>query len=98
MDRSIILFTLLTFCSLRLFGEDKKQTFSAHREVVQVSTDNSYAKLFAHPTYAFFAGVPRARSLGGSVSLSSGNLAASGPWKIGITATVFWVGEPPTAN
>jgi hypothetical protein len=98
MQRSIILFTLLSLLSLRLFGEDKKQTRPAHREVVQVSTDNSLAKLFTHPTYAFFAGVPRARSFDGSVTLSSGKTATSGPWKIGITATVFWVGEPPTAN
>ena len=98
MRRSIILFTLLSFLSTQLFGRDKSQARSVPIEVVQVSADDSDAKLLRHPTLALFTGAPRELSAHGSPIVSSTTSGTGGPWKIGITATVFWVGEPPNAD
>jgi len=98
MRRPFILFTLLGFLSAQLFGGEKRQTPPKQREIVQVSAGGSEANILKHPAFALFAGAPRALSLRGSPAGLSINYAASGPWKIGITATVFWVGEPPTAD
>ena len=68
------------------------------REIVQVSAGGSEAKFIAHSTFAPFAGAPRQLSSPVSPAVPAINYAASGSWKIGITATVFWVGEPPTAD
>jgi hypothetical protein len=98
MRRSIILLSLLSFLSTQLFGGEKMQTPPVQREIVQVSAGGSEAKFLAHSTFALFAGAPSQLSSRVFPALPSINYAASGPWKIGITATVFWVGEPPTPD
>lgn len=98
MLQSIFLFALLSFLCAQLFGQEKHQTPPVRREIVQVSADGSDRKIVNRPTFALFAGAPRELSLRGSPAGLPINYAASGPWKIGITATVFWVGEPPTAD
>jgi len=98
MRRSIILFTLSILLSAQLFGRDKSQAPSVQIEIVRVSADGSDAKFLKHPTFTLFAGGPRELSSRGSPTVSPTNSVASGAWKIGITATVFWVGEPPAAD
>jgi len=98
MRRSIILFTLLGFLSSELFGQGKSQTPRAAREIVQVPADSSDARFLNHPAFALFVGAAREQSSRVASPISSTNAAAGGPWKVGITATVFWVGEPPTVD
>ncbi|MBV8279977.1 MAG: hypothetical protein JO170_32575 [Verrucomicrobia bacterium] len=98
MCRSFILFTLLTSLCGQLFGGERNQTPPLQREIVQVTRDSLDTTFVNHPTFAVFAGAPRKPCSHGSVAASPANSAVSGPWKIGITATVFWVGEPPTVS
>ena len=98
MRQSIFLFTFFSFLSAQLFGQQKSQTPPLRRELVRVSVDGPDRKFVKHPTFALFAGPPGELASRGSAAVSPTNYAANGPWKIGITATVFWVGEPPTAD
>jgi len=89
---------LLGSLSEQLFGGERSRTQPLPREIIQVSRDSLDTSFVSHPTFAVYAGAPRNLSSRGSVTASPGNYAADGVWKIGITATVFWVGELPTAD
>jgi hypothetical protein len=98
MRRSISLFTLLSFLSAQLFAQDKSQAPLRQRETVQISGNGLDKKLLHHPTFALFTGASRDLYSQGSVPKPAINVAGDGQWKIGITATVFWVGEPPIGD
>jgi hypothetical protein len=98
MRRSISLFTLLSFLSAQLFAQDKSQAPLRQRETVQISGNGLDKKLLHHPTFALFTGASRDLYSQGSVLKPAINVAGDGQWKIGITATVFWVGEPPIGD
>src|SRR6516164_5121419 len=98
MRRPFILLTLLSSLSGQLLGGERSQTPPVRREIVQVAANGPVAKFLKHPTSALFAGAPRELFSRGSAAALSTNYAAGGPWKTGITATVFWVGEPPAAD
>jgi hypothetical protein len=98
MRRSISLFTFLSLLSVPLVAQDKGRTGLPHRETVQVSVNGSDAKFLNHPTFALFAGAPRELYSHDSERTPAINSPANGSWKIGITATVFWVGEPPIGD
>jgi hypothetical protein len=98
MRRSFIFFTLLSSLTGQLFGGERSQTPPLQRQIVQVSKDSLDTTFVNHPTFAVFAGTPRELSSRGSLAGSPQNYVAGGAWKVGITATVFWVGELPTVN
>ena len=98
MRRSISLFTLLSLLSAPLFAQDKSQAPPGQRENVQVSVNALDPKFLHHPTFALFTGAPRDLYSHGSGLKPAINFGGNGAWKIGITATVFWVGEPPIGD
>jgi len=98
MRHEIILFAALSFVSHPVLGQGKRQALPAHREVVQVSADDSGTKPISHPTFTVFVGVPKTMHFQSSLTLNSAYSAPIEPWKLGITSTAFWAGEPPTAD
>jgi hypothetical protein len=98
MLQSLSLFALLTLLSAQLVAQDRSRTPLPHRETVQVLVNGSEAKFLNRPTFALFAGAPRDLYPHDSGRMPSINSPANGPWKVGITATVFWVGEPPAGD
>ena len=98
MRRQIIFFLALSTLSPPVFGQIKKSPVSASREIIQVSVDGSETTPIQHPTFTVFVIVPKDAHFQNSLNRSSGYSALSQTWKIGISATVFWAGEPPTAD
>jgi hypothetical protein len=69
------------------------------RDTVEVPVVNSdHPKPISHPVCSVYSGVPGSLSLQGSLTLSTCCATTPRAWKTGITATTFWVGEPPTPN
>jgi hypothetical protein len=98
MPRQILLFLLMGLSCHPVFGQNRKQKLSAYREIVQLSAEGSATKPINHPTFTIFMAVPRDMHLQSSLDLNSGYVTLSGSWKVGITATVFWAGELPSAD
>jgi hypothetical protein len=97
--KEILLFVFLCTCALEDFAIAKEKICEQRKETVRVSVDNSDdPKPISHPTFSVYSGAPRSLNLHGSLTLSSVHSSTLGPWKTGITATTFWVGEPPTPN
>jgi hypothetical protein len=93
---------LFVFCctlALEDFAIAKEKICKQRKETVRVRVDNiGWPKPTSHPTLSVYIGVPTSLNLRSLLTLSSGYSTTSGPWKTGITATTFWVGEPPTPN
>jgi hypothetical protein len=97
--KEIVLFVLLRMFALEDFAIAKEKICEQKRDTVQVSVDNSeHPKPISHPTFSVYSGVPRSLDLHSSLTPSSGYSTTPRPWKTGITATTFWVGESPTPN
>jgi hypothetical protein len=96
MRLQITLFALLSFVLFPLFGKDKNQALHTQREIIQVSADGPGRQPLTRPTFTIFVGVPR--DLHNSLTLSTSSSTQTASWKVEITSTVFWVGEPPTDN
>jgi hypothetical protein len=105
-SRLIVRFTnetlLFLFCctfALEDFAIAQEKICKQRKETVRVRVGNTDSpKPTSHPTLSVYTGVPTSLNLHSSLTLSSGYSTTSGPWKTGITATTFWVGEPPTPN
>jgi hypothetical protein len=96
--RAVLVIALLSVFSFPVLAKGKGQDPSARREVVQVPADSSDTqKQIGHPTFTVYAGVPNDLHFGKSLALPS-VYSVGGLWKVGITATVFSVGEPPTGD
>jgi hypothetical protein len=98
MRLQITIFALLSLVSLPLFGQSEKRTLHAGREIVRVSADSPDREPLTRPTFTVFVGVPRDAHLHDSLALSTSSSTPIASWKVGITSTVFWAGEPPTDN
>ena len=97
--KEILLFVFLCTFTLEGFAIAKEKIREQRKEAVRVSVDNGdNLKPISHPTFSVYSGGPRSLNLHSSLTLSSGHSSTLGPWKTGITATTFWVGEPPTPN
>ena len=97
--KEILLFVFLSTFALEDFAIAKEKIFEQRKDSVRVSVDNSdHPKPISHPTFSVYSGVSRSLNLHSSLTLSSGYSTTPGPWKTGITATTFCVGEPPTPN
>ena len=97
--KEILLFVFLSTSALEDFAIAKEKICEQRKDSVQVSVDNSeHPKPISHPTFSVYSGVPRSLNLHSPVTPSSGYLTTPRPWKTGITATTFWVGEPPTPD
>ena len=98
MRREIVLFLFISLFCHPLFGQNRKPNLSAYRQIVQLSSERSATKPINNPTFTVFVGIPGDMHLQSSLNLRAGYAAPTGPWKVGITATVFWGGELPTAD
>ena len=97
--REILLFVFLCTFALEDFAIAKEQIWDQRKETVRVSGDNSDdPKPISHPAFSVYSGGPRLLNLHSSLTLSSVHSTTLGPWKTGVTAITFWVGEPPTPN
>jgi len=97
--KEVVLFVFLGTFALEDFAIAKEKICEQRKDAVRVAVDNSHdPKPISHPTFSVYSGVPRSLKLHSSLTLSSGYSITPGPWKIGITATTFCVGEPPTPN
>ena len=97
--KEILLFVFLCTFALEDFAIAKEKIRGQRKEPVRVSVgDSDDSGPVSRPTFRVYSGVQRSLNLHGSLTLSSGYSAALGCWKTGITATTFWVGEPPTPN
>ena len=97
--KEILLYVCLSTFALEDFAIAKEKICEQRKDTVRVSPDNSDdPKPISHPTFSVYSGVQRSLKLHSSLTLSSEYAITAGPWKTGITATTFWVGEPPTPN
>jgi hypothetical protein len=97
--KQILLFVLLSMFALSDFAIAKVKNPPPTRETVRVSVENiEDPKPIPHSTFCIYSGAPGSLNVHSSLTLSSGFSAVPAPWKTGITATTFWVGEQPTAN
>jgi hypothetical protein len=97
--KEILLFVFLSTFALEDFAIPKEKICEQRKDTVRVSLDNSdHPKAISHPSFSVYSGVPRSLNLHSSLTLSSGYSTTPGPWKTGITATTFCVGETPTPN
>jgi hypothetical protein len=97
--KQILAFVLLSTFALENFAIARGKNPALTSETVQVSVDsNEDPKPISHPSFIVYSGDPRSLNLHSSLTLSSGYATTPAPWKTGITATTFWVGEQPTAN
>jgi hypothetical protein len=97
--KEILLFVFLSIFALEDFAIAREQIHEQRKDTVRVPVDNSDdPRPISHPTFSVYSGVPRSLKLHSSLTLSSVYTATPGPWKTGITATTFCVGEPPTPN
>lgn len=97
--KEILLFVFLSAFALEDFAIAKERIYEQRKDTVRVPLDSSdHPKPVLHPACSVYSGVPRSLNLHGSLTLSTGYATTPGPWKTGITATTFWVGEPPTPN
>ena len=93
------LFLFLCTFALQDFTIAKEKISDQRKEPVRVSVYNSDdSKTISPLAPTIYSGVQRSLNLHSSLTLSSGSSTTMGPWKTGITATTFWVGEPPTPN
>jgi hypothetical protein len=97
--KEILLSVFLSTFALEDFAIAKERILEQGKGAVQVPVDNSdHPKAISHPACSVYSGVPRSLNLHGSLTLSTSYATTPRPWKTGITATTFWVGEPPTPN
>jgi hypothetical protein len=97
--KEILRFVFLGTFALEGFAIAKEKIREQRKETVRVSVHNSDdPKPISHPTFTVYSGVPRSLNFHSSLTLSTGYSTTLGPWKMGITATTFCVGEPPTPN
>jgi hypothetical protein len=97
--KEILLFVFLSAFALGDFAIAKEKICEQRKDAVRVAVDNSdHRKFISRPTFSVYSGVPRSLNLHSSLTLSTGYSTTPGPWKTGITATTFCVGEPPTPN
>jgi hypothetical protein len=97
--KEILLFVFLITFALEDFAIAKEKIREQRKNTILVAVDDSdQPKPISHPTFSVYSGVPRSLNLHGSLTLSFGYSTTPVPWKTGITATTFWVGEPPTPN
>jgi hypothetical protein len=97
--KGILIFVFLNTFALEDFAIAKEKVHEQRKETVRVAVDNSdHAKPVSRPACSVYSGVPRSLNLQGSLTLSTTDATSPRPWKTGITATTFWVGEPPTPN
>ena len=95
--KEILRFVFLSTFALEGVAIAKEKICEQRKETIRISADDSDdPKPVSHPTFSAYSGVPRSLNLHSPSSVSSGYSTTLGPWKIGITATTFWVGEPPT--
>ena len=99
MAKEILLFVFLSTFALEDFAIAKEKICEQRKDTVSVSAENSdHQKPISHPAFSVYSGAPRSLNLHSSLTLQPGYSSTPGSWKIGITATTFWVGEPPTPN
>ena len=97
--KEILLFVFLCTFALEDFAIAREKIYEQSKETVRVSVDRSDdPKPISHPAFSVYIGAPRSLNLHSSLTLSSVHSSTLGPWKTAITATTFWVGEPPTPN
>ena len=97
--KEILLFVFLCTFALEDFAIGKEKICEQRKETVRVLVDDrDDPKPISHPGFSVYCGAPRSLNLHSSLTLSSRHATTLAPWKTGITATTFWVGEPPTPN
>jgi hypothetical protein len=97
--KEILVFVFLCASAVEDFAITKEKICKQRKETCRILVHNSDTlKPISHPTCSLYSGVPRSLNLNSSLTLSSGYSTIFEPWKTGITATTFWVGEPPTPN
>lgn len=97
MKEILLLAFLCTFAG-EDFAMTKQKICKQRKETFRVRVHNDLLKPISQPGFSFYIAVPRSPSLDSSLTLSSGYAPTFGPWKTGITATTFCVGEPPSPN
>src|SRR5271169_3082221 len=97
--KEILLFVFLCTFALEDFAIAKEKLCEQRKDTVRdCGRQQRSSEPVLHPTFSVYSGVPRSLNLHSSLTLSSGYSTTPGPWKTGITATTFCVGEPPTPN
>jgi hypothetical protein len=97
--KEIWVFLFLCTFAVEDFAITKEKICKQRKETFRVRVHNGNAlKPISHPAFSVYIGLPKSLNLHSSLLLSSGYSPTFGPWKTGITATTFCVGEPPTPN
>jgi hypothetical protein len=97
--REILVFVLLGALAVENFAITKEKIYKPRKETFRVRVLNSdVLKPISHPAFTVYSSVPRSLNLHSSLTPSSGYSDIFRPWKTGITATTFCVGELPTPD
>jgi hypothetical protein len=97
--KEILVFVFLYTFAVEDFAITREKICKQSKETFRVRVHKGDAlKPISHPAFSVHVGVQKSLNLHSSLTLSSGYSPTFGPWKTGITATTFCVGEPPTQN
>ncbi|MBV8814414.1 MAG: hypothetical protein JO271_07980 [Verrucomicrobia bacterium] len=97
--KEILVFVVLCTSAVAGFAIAKEKICKRKKETFRVRVQNSdVPKPILHPTFTVYTGVQGSLNLHSPLTLPSGYSTAFRPWKTGITATTFWVGESPTPD
>jgi hypothetical protein len=97
--KEILVFVFLCACAIEDFAITKEKIGKPRKEVFRARVYNSEVlKPISYSPFSVYAGIPRSLNFHSSLTLSSGYSTSFGPWKTGITATAFCVGESPIPN
>jgi len=98
--KEILVFGFLCALAVEAVAITNEKICKQRKEAFRVRVHNSdVPRPISHPAFSVNIGVSRSLNLHSSfLTLSSGYPPTFGPWKTGITATTFCVGESPTPN
>jgi hypothetical protein len=97
--KEIFVFVFLCTLAVEDFAITNERICKPRKETFRVRIHNSDApKPISRPALSVNIGVPRSLNLDSPLTLSSGYSTTFRPWKTGITATIFCVGESPIPN
>ena len=97
--KEILVFAFLCTFAVEGFAITNERICKPGKETFRVRVPSSDApKPISHPALSVNIGITRSLNLDSPLTLSSGYSTTFRPWKTGITATTFCVGESPTPN
>jgi hypothetical protein len=97
--KEILVFVFLCTFTVEDFAITNERICKPRKENFRVRVYNSDApKPISHPALSVNIGITRSLNLDSPLTLSSGYSTTFRPWKTGIIATTFCVGESPTPN